>query len=336
MPWIDATDTQPGLYGYGATREFGVELEFDVHHHAPRYGDLELDQRINQHYRYLASSPGQLAVGRVARALYEDNFTTHDRQSGYHSGLQHGYQRNLRGGWMYEHDGSVNGGEVVSPILSDTPEAWQRLHQVCGIITQHGGTASPNTGSHITVSAPEQAGRAVRLTRFLRLMHHHQRDLHLMAAAGHRPGQGYSAAMPAPPDQGYTSITDARQLLGRYSFANIAHIAHQPKRTPPRTAAGWSSGSGTAPWNPAGSRRRSRCPPRCWTTPPATGTSPSPPTNAPRPARSTPTGPNSPSTPGRSAGLIDHLFRRDTDKQQAAALWAAGLGARNFTREYLR
>ena len=35
-------------------------------------------------------------------------------------------------------------------------------------------------------------------------------------------------------------------------------------------------------------------------------------------------------------GLIDELFRRDVDKQQAAALWAAGLGARNYTREYLR
>ena len=36
VPWIDATDTEPGLYGYGATRDFGVELEFDVHHNAPR------------------------------------------------------------------------------------------------------------------------------------------------------------------------------------------------------------------------------------------------------------------------------------------------------------
>jgi len=38
----------------------------------------------------------------------------------------------------------------------------------------------------------------------------------------------------------------------------------------------------------------------------------------------------------QSGGLIDELFRRDADKQQAAALWAAGLGARNYTREYLR
>ena len=42
--------------------------------------------------------------------------------------------------------------------------------------------------------------------------------------AGDGRGQGFSAAMPAPPDQGYTSITTARQTLGRYSFANIGHI----------------------------------------------------------------------------------------------------------------
>jgi hypothetical protein len=112
-----------------------------------------------------------LAVGRVARSLYDNNFTTDDRQVGYHSGLRSGYNRNLRAGWTYESDCSVRGGEVVSPILSDTPETWQRLHQVCGIITAQGGAPSANTGSHITVGAPEQAGRAVRLTRFLRLMH---------------------------------------------------------------------------------------------------------------------------------------------------------------------
>jgi hypothetical protein len=333
VPWIEATDTDPGLYGYGATREFGVELEFDVHNHAPRYGDLELDQRID--YRYRTNGPRSLAVGRVARALYEDNFTTHDRQSGYHSGLQHGYQRNLRGGWMYEHDGSVNGGEVVSPILSDTPETWQRLHQACGIITRHGGTASPNTGSHITVSAPEQAGRAVRLTRFLRLMHHHQRDLHVMAAAGRGRGQGYSAAMPAPPDQGYTTISDARQLLGRYSFANIAHIAPSRNSTtanssrvefrlwdgslePGRIQAQIKMSTAMLDYT---ARNRDLVFPADERTPAGT-------LNPDRAEFAEHT--------GQIRGLIDELFRRDIDKQQAAALWAAGLGARNYTREYLR
>ena len=39
---------------------------------------------------------------------------------------------------------------------------------------------------------------------------------------------------------------------------------------------------------------------------------------------------------GQGTGTGGNVFRRDADKQQATALWAAGLGARNFTREYLR
>lgn len=333
VPWLDATDTDPGLYGYGATREFGVELEFDVHHQAPGYGQLDLDQRIDQRYR--SNRPQALAVGRVARALYEGNFTPHDRQSGYHSGLRAGYQRNLRGGWTYESDCSVAGGEVVSPILSDTPETWQRLHQVCDIITRHGGTASLNTGSHITVSAPEQAGRAVRLTRFLRLMHYHQRDLHVMAAAGRQRGQSYSTAMPALPDQGYTSITAARQTLGRYSFANIGHIATS------RTAHDANSSRVEFRlWD--GSLEPGRIQAQIKMSTAMLDYTARNRTLTFDADERTPAGTLNPDRAEfaehtrQIRGLIDELFRRDTDKQQAAALWAAGLGARNFTREYLR
>lgn len=236
---------------------------------------------------------------------------------------------------MYEHDGSVIGGEVVSPILSNTPEAWQRLQQVCGIITHHGGTASANTGSHITVSAPEQAGRAVRLTRFLRLMHHHQRDLHVMAAAGQGRGQGYSAAMPAPPDQGYTRIGDARQLLGRYSFANIGHIA-----TSRNDSAANSSRVEFRLWD--GSLEPGRIQAQVkMSTAMLDYTARNRDLTFAADER-TPAGTLNPDRAEfvedtrQIRGLIDQLFRRDVDKQQAAALWAAGLGARNFTREHLR
>jgi hypothetical protein len=333
VPWIDATDTHPGLYGYGATREFGVELEFDLHANTPRYGELDLDQRID--YRYRSTSHRQLAIGRVARALYEEHFTTYDRQSGYHSGLRSGYQRNLRGGWVYESDGSVDGGEVVSPILSDTPEAWQRLYQACGIIARHGGTASPNTGSHVTVSAPEQAGRAVRLTRFLRLMHHHQRDLHVMAAAGRRRGQGYSAALPIPPDQGYISISTARQILGRYSFTNIGHITSSR-----HDAAANSSRVEFRLWD--GSLEPGRIQAQVKMSTAMLDYTARNRDLALDAGDRTPAGTLNPDHSEfaehtrQIRGLIDQLFRRDTDKQQAAALWAAGLGARNFTRDHLR
>ena len=328
VPWIDATDTAPGMYGYGADREFGVELEFDVDHTRTRI-QMPIDAHINPRYRH-----SNIAVGRVARALYDNQFTTHDLQSGYHTGLRSGYQRNLRGGWVYESDCSVAGGEVVSPILSNTPETWQRLHQVCGLITDHGGTPSAATGSHITVSAPEQAGRAVRLTRFLRLMHHHQPDLHVMAAVGRNRGAGYAAAMPAPPDQGYTSITDARQLLGRYSFANIAHIA--PSRN--STTAN-SSRVEFRLWDGSLEPGRIQAQVKMSTAIlDYTARNRDLTVTADDRAQPGSMNPDSGEFTGQTQqvrALIDDLFRRDTDKHQAAAMWAAGLQARQFTRHHL-
>jgi len=111
--------------------------------------------------------------------------------------------------------------------FADIYDSQPDLRDVLGYYVTPGGNfwfATTGTGE-LAGFAPEQAGRAVRLIRFLRLMHHHQRDLHLLAAADRRRGQGFSAAMPAPPDQGYTNISTARQTLGRYSFANIGHIA---------------------------------------------------------------------------------------------------------------
>lgn len=330
VPWIDGSDQTPVMYGYGSDREFGVELEFDLTPDAHQ-GQLPIDQRVNHAYRggHYGSA---LAVGRVARALHEAEFTRGDRQAGYHTGARSGYQRSLRGGWTYESDCSVAGGELVSPILSNTPETWRRLNEACTIITQYGGIPSSGTGSHVTVSAPEQAGRAVRLSRFLSLMHHHQQDLHLMAAAGHQRGTGYAQPLPTPPDQGYTSITHARSL-GRYRFANIGHVTtsrHDPGAASSRVEFRLWDGSlepgriqaqikmSTAMLDYTARNRGLTFP-------------------ADQRAGEATINPDNndfANDTHQVRTLIDNLFRRDADRQQAAALWAAGLHARGYLRTH--
>ncbi len=330
VPWIDATDTEPGLYGYGAARDFGVELEFDIDRNTPAYGDLDLDQRLNGRYRYA----GQLAIGRVARALYENNFTTHDRQSGYHSAVRQGYQRNLLGGWMYESDGSVQGGEVVSPILSDTPETWQRLHQVCGIITGHGGTASAEhrVPHHRQRTRTSRSGRAAHPVPAADAppptgpAHHGRRR------PAPRPGLLHGHARTARPGihQHHHSTANARPVQ---LHQHRAH-RHQSQRTrgeqQPRRVPALGRIPRARP-HPGADQNVHRDP----------GLHrPQPGPQFPVDER-TPAGTLNPDHPEfaddtrQIRGLIDQLFRRDTDKQQATALWAAGLGARNFTREYL-
>src|SRR5699024_9441731 len=50
--------------------------------------------------------------------------------------------------WTLEHDATVDG-EVVSPILHDTPETWEQLKTVCEIIRRNGGRATLNGGQHV-------------------------------------------------------------------------------------------------------------------------------------------------------------------------------------------
>src|SRR6202521_5381114 len=56
----------------------------------------------------------------VARALHEAGLAASPRQEGYHS------QRRQPGMWTVERDITVSG-EVVSPVLRDTPETWAQL-----------------------------------------------------------------------------------------------------------------------------------------------------------------------------------------------------------------
>ena len=237
VPFMAGDSGRPVMYGFGAGREFGVELEYDSTRPAVT-GDL------------------------IGQALYVAQFTRTPRMQRYGAAGAAGYVRDLRGGWSFEHDGSV-AGEIVTPIMSDRPETWDRLREVCTLITTNGGRASGRTGSHISISAPDQAGMAARMTRFMRLMHHHQADLQLMATAGHGRGPGYAgAAAPATPVP--SSHHRPRGSTGSPTYATPP--AATPSSTSPTSPTGqpiWarpprasSSGSGTAPWIRPGSKPR--------------------------------------------------------------------------------
>lgn len=94
---------------------FGIEIEFDG-------GDPEA----------------------IAAELYDRGLAATPYKEEYHS------ERRVPGKWIVERDGSVTG-EIVSPVLTDSPETWAQLALVCEIIQKHGGEATPRTGAHVHV-----------------------------------------------------------------------------------------------------------------------------------------------------------------------------------------
>jgi hypothetical protein len=79
----------------------------------------------------------------VARALHAAGLSTSPVQRGYHSPRQPGE-------WVCERDSTVTG-EIVSPVLRDTPETWDQLERICQILRDHGARATSRTGGHVHV-----------------------------------------------------------------------------------------------------------------------------------------------------------------------------------------
>src|ERR1700736_4606755 len=75
----------------------------------------------------------------VARALYEAGLAASPQQQSYHS------QNRVPGKWVLEHDSTVSG-EIVSPVLKDTPETRDQLERVCSILRAHGARTTTRTG----------------------------------------------------------------------------------------------------------------------------------------------------------------------------------------------
>ena len=96
----------------------------------------------------------------VAQAMYDAGLAATPYMQGYHSPRQPGK-------WVVEHDSTVTG-EIVSPVLQDTPQTWDQLEHVCTILRERGARVSTRTGGHVHVGA-DSAGLDHDIGRFRRV-----------------------------------------------------------------------------------------------------------------------------------------------------------------------
>ena len=68
---------------------------------------------------------------------------------------------------VVERDTTITG-EVVSPVLQDTPETWAQLDRACAILRENGARVTARTGGHVHVGA-DSAGLDHDVGRFRRV-----------------------------------------------------------------------------------------------------------------------------------------------------------------------
>ncbi|MGV8847520.1 amidoligase family protein [Tessaracoccus sp.] len=188
-----------GLCAPGGGRSFGVEIEFDINPGVDRYA----------------------ALAAIGQQLHAEGLTNSPRQGYYHAGMSRGYTENHQGGWSYEQDCTVSG-EIVSPIMYDTPETWTNLAKVCEIVKANGGTATARTGSHVHVSTGTYDHTPENHTELVRMVNQHEDVLFRVSQnperSTHRPTRWCGPNSEVPPS-GYTDIGTARMRNCSHNFA---------------------------------------------------------------------------------------------------------------------
>lgn len=141
------------------SRRFGVELEFV----------LPSDQ--DKHAK----------LAEIAAELHSVGLSDRDHLGGYHSGKNSGWSS-----WNLEEDTTVDG-ELVSPLMADTPEHWEQLSKALAILKKHGASTSTKAGSHVHVSSGSYGGKLAKSVEVLRTMKENEDVLY---RAGSDPATG--------------------------------------------------------------------------------------------------------------------------------------------------
>lgn len=170
----------------------------------------------------------------IARELYDMGIISTPYVERYHSQGQPGK-------WKIENDGSlIDGAELVSPVLRDTPETWRQLEKICEVVKRHGGRISPRCGGHVHIGMDPLDTARQRWKRFFKTIGGYEPELYRLA--GGTEGRvrssahehyaapfGRSASMGFYSTRSIETINDVRQLTqgiqrNRYHGINLTNI----------------------------------------------------------------------------------------------------------------
>lgn len=210
-----------GMSTRGSGQAFGVEIEYDFPSSMASYERREANIAIGRELfaAGLASSPNQLGYGASRRHGFRD---THTDASGTST-------------WSFERDGSVGGGELVTPAMYDEPETWDKLEKAIEILTRHGAVTSRKAGAHVHVGTGNYQGDTGKYTELARLMTQHE-DVMLRIAADPRRGTHrnthYTSPLREVPVEGFNDLTQAKRWQGgRTAALNMSSTARTGEDT---------------------------------------------------------------------------------------------------------
>ena len=115
----------------------------------------------------------------IARELYDLGITAAPYRLGYHARVSDNTK------WKLERDSSVSsgsqGGEIVSPILKDTPETWRQIEVICEVAKRHGARVNQSCGGHVHIGMQKLDTARQRWRRFFKMIENYEECLYRAA-----------------------------------------------------------------------------------------------------------------------------------------------------------
>lgn len=204
-----------GLCTRDSGKGFGVEIEYEF---PPT---MSYADRID-------------AQNRIGQQLYAAGLTYSPDMQPYRASQRRGVRDTHSdpdgtGNWSWERDGSVEG-ELVTPIMFDEPETWEKLEIALRILRDNGAVAGERAGAHVHVGTGDFNGDTAAYTELSRIVVQHEDVLARLASnpqRGTHRNNGYSRPAPSVPPTGFHDISDVRSWqspVGRYTLLNMDNI----------------------------------------------------------------------------------------------------------------
>lgn len=115
---------------------------------------------------------------KIARELYDLGLTASPNRLDYHSRVPEGM-------WRLENDSTVSsgigGGEIVSPVLKDTPETWKQIHAICDVAKRHGARIDSRCGAHVHIGMNKLDTARQRWRRFFKIVGSYEECIYRVA-----------------------------------------------------------------------------------------------------------------------------------------------------------
>jgi hypothetical protein len=201
-----------GLATRASGQGFGIELEYDF------------PEGISYEDRRAADS-------KIGQLLKEANITATSDKQGYHAAARAGYQdshvdNNGNGTWSWEHDGSV-AGEIVTPVMYDEPETWEKLEKVIDILKEVGAVPSVRAGAHVHVGTGALFGKdPKKYSELAKLYSQHEDVVYRISTdpvrgthRGSKTNFNYASPNPGVAPSGFVDANAVRRWQGGRSKA---------------------------------------------------------------------------------------------------------------------